>query len=393
MAEIISATVRQMNLGNGIVTDAEPGKEALQMASKFNSSYAYMTPDGKKATIRLYGANKADTDLKYQQFLISLYGTKDEEPADTVETNPFPLFSEMAERYKQIKLPKLKQSTAKTNLVRLKNQILPFFGQYRINEITPQLMQSFIDKLAGSDNLQRKPYTRVSIKLIISVVNQILNIAIGLGYDIKNPCNPAILNIGGASVKHHRAIPDEKVLEIKKMIPTLDEQERMCCALLVYTGMRIGEVFGLRWEDIHLDERYISIQRTLSKDINGRVIVSSPKTEGSVREVVICESLFAILDPLKKDSGFLFSDGEVPTRAFTSRISRGMFKKLGIEEYTNHDFRVTFATQLKESGLSLPLIADMLGHKNTKMIEDVYGVRRHETIIKQRDAFRVMDVT
>ena len=68
------------------------------------------------------------------------------------------------------------------------------------------------------------------------------------------------------------------------------------------------------------------------------------------------------------------------------------FKKLGIlGKFNNHDWRATFGTQLKEQGLSSAIVADLLGHADTRMIETTYARTRHEGIMKQRNEIEALN--
>ena len=78
--------------------------------------------------------------------------------------------------------------------------------------------------------------------------------------------------------------------------------------------------------------------------------------------------------------------GETPwcySRA--TRTWKSAFKNLGIVGYTNYDFRSTFGTQLKESGVSSAIVADLMGHADTRMVETVYARTRHEGVMKNLD--------
>ena len=83
-----------------------------------------------------------------------------------------------------------------------------------------------------------------------------------------------------------------------------------------------------------------------------------------------------------------------PTSYSTAqRTYHAAFKKLGIlGKFNNHDWRSTFDTQLKEHGLSSAIVADLLGHADTRMVETTYARARHEGIMKQRAAVEALNV-
>lgn len=74
------------------------------------------------------------------------------------------------------------------------------------------------------------------------------------------------------------------------------------------------------------------------------------------------------------------------------RTYRNAFRTLGIYKlYTNHDWRATFGTQLKEANLSSAQVADLLGHADTRMVETIYAITRHEGIMKQKDLVNALN--
>ena len=91
----------------------------------------------------------------------------------------------------------------------------------------------------------------------------------------------------------------------------------------------------------------------------------------------------AILKSAQKESGFILG-GEAPwCYSHTQRVKKKAFMHLGIKGYTPYDFRTTFATRAKESGQTSAQVADLLGHKDTRMVERIYARTRHQSVMKQ----------
>ena len=89
---------------------------------------------------------------------------------------------------------------------------------------------------------------------------------------------------------------------------------------------------------------------------------------------------------VQKDKGFILG-GEKPwCYSHTQRVKRRAFTHLGIKGYTPYDFRTTFATRAKESGQTSAQVADLLGHKDTRMVERIYARTRHQSVMKQLEA-------
>lgn len=74
------------------------------------------------------------------------------------------------------------------------------------------------------------------------------------------------------------------------------------------------------------------------------------------------------------------------------RTYQNAFKILGLKgRYDNHDWRATYGTQLKEAGLSSAIVADLLGHADTRMVETTYAISRHQGIMKQKDLVNALN--
>lgn len=97
------------------------------------------------------------------------------------------------------------------------------------------------------------------------------------------------------------------------------------------------------------------------------------------------------MKPLRKEKGFLFG-GDAPWcyATMNRRVYQGK-KLLGIQGFNNHDFRTTYGTQLKESGMTSAQVADLMGHADTRMVETVYARAREEGIKKRRGDLEKMN--
>lgn len=146
----------------------------------------------------------------------------------------------------------------------------------------------------------------------------------------------------------------------------------------MYTGLRLGELIAMRWEDVDFDARIIKVNRTVSKrpvDHKLVAIESAPKTVSSVRIIPLSHELVAILKALKKlGSRYVISNrfGEkVDNRTYQASF-RNLLKRLGIKHYGFHALRHTFATRLLESGVDVKTISELLGHANATVTLNRY---------------------
>ena len=250
----------------------------------------------------------------------------------------------------------------------LRNHILPRLGDCKIDQITTTDIQKWFNELA-------KKYAKETILKIKNIINPVFDAAVEDHIIDHNPLRSTRLEIGGKDTVSHKALPNEKMEEIKQSLPSLDGKEQIMAGLLCYTGMRFEEVLGLQWEDI--DGEWITIRRAVVHPKRNAPEIKSTKTKTSERIIPYCNDLKNLLEN-KKSTGFLLASSKDPTGqtplsySEARRVFEKIRKQFGIKEYTAHDFRDTCATVWRENGMPLDVIARLLGHAKTETTERKY---------------------
>ena len=281
----------------------------------------------------------------------------------------------------------------------LKLNILPFIGEMQMSEVTVATIQEFYSWMASaSKHGRKKDLDYKSIERVSGLASRIFKVAKEMGLIRDTPFKKTLLRNPGTDAGHHKALPDEEISRVKRAIPTLeDERQRLYMGLLAYAGgARKEEVCGMRWEHLHLQEGYGEVAITVTYPKNKKPVVRHcGKTKKSLRTFIIPQALKDILLPLAKESGYVCHgrDSEEPMPHKTmQRTYTEAFKLLGIYgKFDNHDFRATYGTQLKESGVISAIVADLLGHADTRMVETIYARTRHEGIMKQRSVIEELN--
>ena len=149
------------------------------------------------------------------------------------------------------------------------------------------------------------------------------------------------------------------------------------------TGIRIGEVCALKWGDINIATETISINRTIERIyvIDGEkrhteVVIGTPKTKNSLREIPMSKELLKIIRPLKKvmnDDFFILTNEAKPTEPRTYRnYYKQLLKQLGIPDLKFHGLRHSFATRCIESQCDYKTVSVILGHANISTTLNLY---------------------
>ncbi len=261
-------------------------------------------------------------------------------------------------------------------------------GKTALNKVTTEMLQKYYnDKLNAG-------YNSKTVRAISIVINLAFNMAVKLRILSENP-------------NRYTSIPKKKKFEaavlsaeeVGRIVREAKGEELYpIIVTTVYTGMRKGEVMGLKWENVDFQGRKIYIKNSLCKiegdqtDEKGhrhaRYEILEPKTEKSIRMVPMLDEVYEALRMQKErqdsdkqeyqgvyvDQGFVFADrmgNHLPQRSFMERY-HAFLKKYGVTDIRFHDLRHTFATLLIESDISMKVVQELLGHSTITTSMDVY---------------------
>ena len=294
-----------------------------------------------------------------------------------------------------VKLYKGKQEAlTMTNRDRIiENHIVPRIGHRRLNTLTVADFQAWFNEMESDG------YSHETLLKIKNTLGPALDAAVEDKLMPINPLRSSRLVIGGKETVHHKAIPAEKMKEIREALPELsDIKIRRMLALLCFTGMRLEEVLGLRWEDIDFVDGWIHICRAVVHPTRNLPVVKPPKSKTSDRKIPLADELLRYLQP-QESKGFLLWTSKDPTMEtpMSYTESRRMLEKIrdqfDIRDYSAHDFRDTCATEWREAGIPLDVISKLLGHSKTDITENRYVKYRDEIFQDVRAAFQTIQRT
>lgn len=253
-------------------------------------------------------------------------------------------------------------------LKRLREQ----FGSSKPGDITPDEVSAYLRYLAG------RGYGQRTMSMEFAILNMIFDYSIVKGYASTNPCGPVKLPSGLPKAK--RDMPTNEQLEaVKKGVK---EPFGLFPYMLLYTGMRRGELLALRWEDIDLEAGVIHVSKSVYF-AGSASIVKEPKTESGKRVVVILDALREVLP--EPGTGFVFG-GDKPLTDYQFRSAWGAWAKaVGLgpggmkgTDVTPHQLRHAFATILYDAGVGEVDTMAIMGHSSIKVTREVYTHIRKE---------------
>lgn len=301
----------------------------------------------------------------------------------SVEENGFtdhtskPTFKEVADLWLESYETTVKPTTYQNTRKYLNILIKDYFSDIRIESISVSMMQQIVLKLS-------KRYTAYS--LYLSVVNRVFKFAMSLGIVQANPVDRIIRPKQQPPKSEKIALTKE---ELNQFLTLAKEHARpvlyAAWHTLAYTGLRKGELLGLEWSDIDLDNKVISVQHNLVM-VNGKYRIQSPKTRKSIRKITIDDITASVLKSWKleqkklffkngvKNSNIVFSgsSGEYLDKSHFRVSLKKFLKRYDLPAITVHGLRHTHASLLFEAGVEPKTISDRLGHANIQTTLDMY---------------------
>lgn len=280
---------------------------------------------------------------------------------------------EIAAAWKEYKRPYVKQSTMAAYVLILENHVLPTFGED--NSLPEQSVQAFVLHKIES-GLSTK-----SVKDILIVLKMVMKFGVKkewmtyYEWDIKYPPSSENKVLDVLSVTNHRKILNHIQSHFTFM--------GLGIYISLSTGLRIGEVCALKWSDINVTDGILTVNRTIERIyiIEGEkkhteLVINTPKTKNSCREIPMNKELLGMLKPLKKvvnDDYYILTNDERPIEPRTYRnYNKRLMEKLDIPKLKYHGLRHSFATRCIEVGCDYKTVSVLLGHSNISTTLNLY---------------------
>ena len=309
-------------------------------------------------------------------------------------------FSEFTEIWKRDYGSKeLAPSTYKRYCRMLETRILPYFGHFYINKIKPTDIMQFYDLLSKDTQLVRKKSNNgkktlkpLSGKTILEhhrLLRAMLHKAIYWQLIVSNPAER--VQPPKAMKPKRRYYDDEQCKILLENLTELGEEQikyKVAIILTIFTGVRLGELMGLEWQDVDFKTGIVSINRSSQYLADKGVFTKTPKTESSIREVAIPDFVVSMLEEYKlwydeqksfygelwTNSNRLFvqADGKPMHPSTISKWFVKYVAQIGLPVINFHGLRHTNASLLVAQNVDIAVVSARLGHAQISTTLDFY---------------------
>lgn len=274
----------------------------------------------------------------------------------------------------------IKESTYARYAHLIQTHIKPHLGDFLLSQLTTQIIESFIAEQLQSGRLDG--HGGLAPKTVTDILTVIKNTMEYARYNYEIGCNLKKLSVKKKDKEMRVLTPTEQTALMK----TLTNEMDLCkfgVILSLYTGIRIGELCALTWEDLSLSESVLKVRKTMQRiqeaEIGAirktKIIITEPKSKCSIREIPLPQFIVDMARPFVTSPQAFVLTGDAK-RFIEPRTMQNRFKSYvaesGIEKANFHATRHTFATRCVEVGFEIKSLSEILGHANVNITLNRY---------------------
>lgn len=269
----------------------------------------------------------------------------------------------------------VKEGTICSYKIQYRLHIAPYIGKMSLQSVKPMHCQNIINRMADSG------YKNATIKLACTVMKQFFEGAVENEMIAGNPVKKSVRCAQGKAAKAKTALTVEEQKAFLRCARKSSYYFQY--ALVLQTGIRVGELTGLKWQDIDFEKRTLHILRTVSRR-SGTWTEGTPKSHAGERDIPLTGEAVAILENIKKRSSGNVRQIQYHDLVFTTKARapignaeyyhslRKICKDAEIPPVSMHILRHTFATRCIEGGMKPKVLQEILGHSSVNTTMDIY---------------------
>ena len=337
---------------------------------RWEGRYIKSRIEGKAKYASIYGSSYNEVRDKLEKIQSEQEMTPEKKGAGTVSIVGSAWLAETALQ--------LKKSTVNKYEDLLQKYILPEFGDLELSEITNEQLILFSNKLLSCGGARNQGLSKATVMAVISAMNRLRLYALRRDYAV---------SFNTECVDVHSEASDIRVFSVEEEASLVEwlminyDATALSILLSLFTGIRIGELCALTWDDFHFSEGIFCVTKTMQririKDDpmkRSEVRINVPKSECSVRDIPIPENLRKLLLESYEEGAYVTTGSQteyVEPRTLANRF-KSILKQAGIADANFHTTRHTFATRCVEQGFDIKCLSEILGHASVSITLNRY---------------------
>ena len=343
---------------------------------------------GKRITKNVLGKTQAEVREKLRRTIEETRGL------DVARAGEYTVGQWLEVWFNDYAMLKVRPSSHQTYRGYLDHHIKPYIGNIPLTKLSSLDLQRLYKKLLSDGRVDRieskkqpKGLSAKTVRNIHQIISSALKLAIEQRLIARNPAD------GCALPKAERK--EMQTLPVEQLTSFLREAKDGGVFALYYidltTGLRRGELLGLKWSDIDLEKGDLRVQRQIGR-IDGKIIEMPLKTKNAYRTLPLSADAIDVLMQQRRKTGnseWVFpspTGGPMSPDSVLHMLHR-VLKRAGLPKVRFHDLRHTFATLALQNGVDIKTVSGMLGHFSAGFTLDTYA---HVTTAAKREAARTM---
>lgn len=316
-------------------------------------------------------------EVKNKLSLIKQYPSNNTPNADIYNKT----FGEYASQWLSYIEKQIKHSTYVKYTNTIKNHIIPFIGNQTLGDITTERIKDFIDEKLSSGNIKTKEgLSTKTVKDMVSIIHLVIKYCNELGIESNCKFENIVIKTRKKSIEN--ISKDEHIRLVHYLLNDIDNS-KLGVLICLFTGLRIGEICAMKFEDISLCDKLINVNKTMQRvqtlsemsNKKTEVIITSPKSDSSCRIIPLPDFIVDIIEQFYNNpKNFILTgtaDKYIEPRTMENRFKKYL-KECNIKKYTFHQLRHSFATHCMEIGFDIKSLSEILGHSSVNITLNRY---------------------
>ena len=293
------------------------------------------------------------------------------------------IFNDVLDAWLMDKTTKVKKSSYAKYFNLIKNHIKPSLGNMALTDIDSSIVTSFVtEKFKNGRKNTTGGLSGKTIKDIVTLIKSALRYANKEGF--LSDVIPINVTYPQLKAKEMRVLTKDEQAIFEKYLCTDINESKLGVLLCLYTGLRIGEICALTWDDLTLTNHTLTVSRTVQRvqnigetsSVKTIVMITEPKSIYSNRIIPVPDCLISILESFKPTSSGAYIltgkiDHYIEPRTYQNRF-KSYIAASGIRNANFHSTRHTFATRCVELGFEIKSLSEILGHSSVNITLNRY---------------------